>query len=461
MARLEMMAIGDSLYQGVRSMTIRADLCATSIPAQVAKALGIPFASPDMAHPVIIDPEAWLADLGRIGKDLAAYGAYWQGNPVSPGGHVCFDNVSVGGAQVWHLYRYTALDAANDAKAQFDKLAGKPLGIGTLGGIDVAGLIFGATARFVLNPSNNPEYQQMTQLDWVALRKPKRLLVDIGSNNGLWDMCFNGDPASKFYFGKDYQATSGDPDDFTQIEELADALNRLPPEIEVIYYNNQGRPRCVPNLMPLPDMVEWETHPGEGYFDLYENRMALSMTYNRMTGAQMKALDDYVARINDKIQQIVSSRVTSRKVVFVDLYKVLSDNDAKHYGDKRATMAGGKRISNNMFESDPWGGMAHGGFFGLDGMHPTNVGYAKVAQQVIEDIYANEFAGRPAPVIDLDAVSKRDTLIQDCPGKWTPLMYLWRDIRRGASKSSDTGLQVIDAMKAGNIASRVDWKSGI
>jgi len=457
MSRLEMMAVGDSLYQGVRSMTIRADLCATSIPAQVAKALGIgDFASPDMANPIIIDPENWLADLGRIGGDLAAFGAYWQGNPTSPGGHACFDNVSVGGAQVWHLYRYTALDGANDAKAEFDKLEGKPLSFGTMGKLDPTKLIFGANARFVLNPSNNPDLAQMTQLDWVAYRKPKRLLVDIGSNNGLWDMCFNGDPASRFYFGKDYTAASGDPEDFTQIEELADALNRLPPEIEVIYFNNQGRPRCVPNLMPLPDQVEWETHPGEGYFDLYENRMALSMTYNRMTGAQMKALDDYVVAINAKIQQIITGRV-SRKVVFVDLYKVLSDNDAKHYGDVRATMAGGKRVSNTMFESDPWGGMAHGGFFGLDGMHPTNVGYATVAQQVVNDIYATEYAGKTPPVIDLDQMAKHDTLIQDCPGKWTPLMYLWRDIRRGASKSTDPALQVIDAMHAG--ARSVDWKS--
>ncbi|MEO0034407.1 MAG: hypothetical protein RLZZ501_430 [Pseudomonadota bacterium] len=458
MTQPEMMAIGDSLYQGVRSMTIRGDLCATSVPAQVARCLGWgEFVSPDPAYPMIIDPEAWLRDPGQINPDLASHATYWQGEPTSPHGHATFDNLSVAGSEVWHLYRYTADNGRRDAHAQFAKLGGQPLGLGTIAKVELNRLVYGVNARYVLNPANTPAQNDKTQIGWVAERRPKRLLVNIGSNNGLWDMCFNGDPATKFYFGKNYGG-HGDPDDFTQIEELARALEALPPEIGTIYFNSLGRPRCVPNMMPCPSQVEWEQHPNDGYFDSYENRFALSLTYHTCSAAQMQALDAYVDAVNARIRQILQATLKSHRLVFVDLYALLTAHDSKHYGDVRATIAKEKRIGNTMFESDPWGGMAHGGRFGLDGMHPTTVGYAMVAQEVVAAICRTE--GQPEPEIDLDVVCKDDSLINHCPGSWTGLMYLWRDIRRAANpaqmrqKRTTRGLGILDAVAAARAGAR-------
>ena len=435
--RPQMMAIGDSLYQGVRSLTVTKDLCRSSAPAQVARALGTTdFASPDPDSPILIDLETWLGDpdIKHISAWLGLNAANWLAAPASPSGAECFDNVAVAGSEVWHLYAFNATNGQAQAASEMAKLGGEKLSLDNIGAIDLGSLFYGLNARFTLNPSNSDDYAGMSQLDWATLRKPKQLLINIGSNNGLWNMCLNALPNAQFYFGKSYGPNAGLPkdySDYTQIYELAEALAKLPAETEV-YFNSLGRPRCVGNLMPEgntgdpnhDDYLQWYEHAGAGYFDTYENRFALSPTaYGRITGDQMKAMDDYVAGVNAKIQGILQAEVKGPKLVFVDMYKLLSDNDAKHYGDGAAFIADNKRISNNMFESGPLGGFRMGGVFGLDGMHPTTVGYGLMAQAVLA-------AMGNASRIDLEALCDADTLIQNAPALWTLLMYVWRDIRK-------------------------------
>jgi hypothetical protein len=63
---LDMMAIGDSLFNGVRSLTINQQLAQWSAPAQVARALGIPFANPDYPRNVVINFEQWLREFPNV-----------------------------------------------------------------------------------------------------------------------------------------------------------------------------------------------------------------------------------------------------------------------------------------------------------------------------------------------------------------------------------------------------------
>jgi len=422
------MAIGDSLYQGVRSMTIKADLCLKSVPAQVAKALGdTAFVSPDPGNPMIIDPERWLKYPLQLERELAEYAVYWQRQPGSPHGLACFDNVSVAGSEVWHLYDFTAKQGRAQAQEEFDKLGGAPLSLSSIGKVNLSRMIYGINSRFVLNPSNRTEHDDKTQIDWVAERKPRRLLVNIGSNNGLWDMCMKGNPKAAFNFGT---PGGSDPNDYSQIERLATALDSLPPEVETIYFNSLGRPRCVANLMPVPDNVEWATHPGAGYFPSYENSFAERIDYNVLTAGEMIALDQLVADVNARIAEILTKGITRHRLAFVDFYGLLTDNDAKHWGDARAPWAGGRRISNNTFASGAGGGLAHGGLFGLDGMHPTTVGYGIVAQRVLDVIAQTESTASQAAKVDLDALCREDWLIQHCAGDWTLLRLAWRNYRR-------------------------------
>lgn len=156
MAGTEMMAVGGSLYQGARAMTIRADLCLDSVPARLARTLGFPFASPDPGLPMILDAETWQRQPRRLGRELAEFIRYWMREPDSPGGHGCFDNLAVAGSAVWHFYDFTAGDGSRQASEEFVRLgAGIPTPH-SLGRIDLGWLIHGINVRFVLNPLNCP-----------------------------------------------------------------------------------------------------------------------------------------------------------------------------------------------------------------------------------------------------------------------------------------------------------------
>ena len=58
----ELMAIGDSLGNGVRSLTIDSDLAAHAVPAQVARAFNWDFVAPDYPRPMLADFEAIFRD---------------------------------------------------------------------------------------------------------------------------------------------------------------------------------------------------------------------------------------------------------------------------------------------------------------------------------------------------------------------------------------------------------------
>ena len=56
--RPELMAIGDSIYNGTRSLTTNAELARLSVPAQVARAFGWDFKSPAYPFDVLFNLEA-------------------------------------------------------------------------------------------------------------------------------------------------------------------------------------------------------------------------------------------------------------------------------------------------------------------------------------------------------------------------------------------------------------------
>ena len=64
--RPAIMAIGDSLYQGVRSLTFNGDLARYSPPAQVAVALGLNMTLPNPRIPITFDLEQLFRQGGVI-----------------------------------------------------------------------------------------------------------------------------------------------------------------------------------------------------------------------------------------------------------------------------------------------------------------------------------------------------------------------------------------------------------
>ena len=116
-----MMAIGDSLFNGVRSLTINQQLAQWSAPAQVARALGIPFAIPDYPRNVIVNFEQWLREFPNligIAADVEGNINFWDTNPKSSLPE--FDNIAIASTRYADLWTRTA----QVAQTEIDALSG-------------------------------------------------------------------------------------------------------------------------------------------------------------------------------------------------------------------------------------------------------------------------------------------------------------------------------------------------
>jgi hypothetical protein len=317
MPNLEMMAIGDSLYNGVRSLTISAQLAQWSVPAQVARALNIPFTVPDYPRNVVIDIEHWLRifpDIAGVAEDVAANINFWLSKPKPPSNAVTFDNLSIASTTYSDMYSRTWQTAENEI-VQLQQTYGSHLT--DLGG-PLGALFFAFNTRFILNPTGDTNKPAQSPLDIIAERKPSRLLVSIGSNNGLWSICFD---ATVGGFG---------PQDMSDMQELVKRLAGLPQDVKHIYVNALALPSTVSNLMPIPDNAI-NTKPGPGkFFTNYEN--SFGFKYGTLSGDQIAALNTKIADVNEAL--IVAAKSDTRiHVVRTD--QLLVDYDGKHRADAK------------------------------------------------------------------------------------------------------------------------------
>jgi len=287
----------------------------------------------------------------------------------------------------------------------------------SLGG-PISGLFFAFNTRFVLNPTGDEKTPAQSSLDIVADRKPRRLLVSIGSNNGLWSMCFDATPDG---FGAQ---------DMVDMREFMANLAALPREIQHIYVNTLALPSTVSNLMPIPDdAIHIKPEPGN-FFANYENRFGFK--YGTLTGLQIEALNAKITTIDDTL---LAEAAQDARIHVVRMDQLLLDYDGKHRTDAKVVRIpyGSKFLTftNIMTEAAPWPeepSFREGGLEGLDGLHPTVVGYALAAQKVLDAIRVNE--GIVAAPLDMQVADRADTLLTQVPRSWFVVLPVWRDIRR-------------------------------
>lgn len=420
-----LMAVGDSLYNGVRSLTITNGYCQLSAPALVAQALGVRhrFFCPDLPRHILIDMPGWLGqfpDVDGIKRGFADNARFWLNGPTSPSGRPYFENIAIASTLIADLFtdtwrkadeRITRMRAEHGAK------------ITTLEG-PIGDLFLALNTRYTLNPLGLEELKDATQLDLVEARRPERLLVSIGSNNGLWEICFEGRANGRM--------------DLAGLDEFADRLARIAAGGTYIYLNNLPPPSTVPNLMPIPDYAEYEpVGPGK-YFKEYENRFGFG--YGTISEAEAKALDDHIADTNRTVEDALRRKIADQdRLRIVDMWSLLRRYDAKHCADTDdncVCTADRKRFSNVMLEADFWGAFRCGGLMSLDGMHPSGIGYAIMAQQVVDTIRANAADPLAGSVADIDVEDAygKEKLLHNMPGVWSLALWIWRDIRRARAR---------------------------
>lgn len=410
----EMMAIGDSLYNGVRSLTLTGSLAALSAPARVAQGLGLAFRAPDYPWPVLMDLEEELRhvfDLKRIRAHIIANGHCWQSGTDAWSMTRFFDNISIAGADYEDLNQCTA----GKARTPIPTLLAALEQNSSLNFSIVADLFFAINVAFVLNPTRHPELDDLTPLEQVASRSPKRLLINIGSNEGL------------FTTGLHALCSEESIRKIEQIPEKAEALATLIrqycPGTKRIYFNLLVRPRVLANLAPRSDS-EFDITPGESYFERYIGRIG---GLNGITATEMEDIDSTVMKVNaltvSKMERIFSQ--CDQSITFINLFSLSDNLDGKHFGRSRMLQIdNGRRImrySNLPFESNI-AGFQHGGLFSLDNLHLSSLGYAVMANFVGDAIAACERVSYAR--ISMDRALSEDTLLRDPPRHYDMLTFL-------------------------------------
>lgn len=414
--RPALMAIGDSLLNGMRSYTINQSLAAASIPARLGASLD------DMAgfdrfrpttypEPVLIDVEATvaaatssiaspiaLAELASqipvIKRSIMVNARNWFGRfqapPTLSSHQACFDNLAIAGARIEDVFEIThkqllARIAAMEAVVtriddplswSGDWPAGDPYrGPGKRWG--VGDVHIAVNSRHLRDPANLGGLEAMTVLDMVATRRPKVLLVNLGPNHGIVDVVMR-------YAGK--RGMDGLREFAALWPACAKELAALP-NVETVVVMLMPRPSQVPCMTPPRD-VEGEAEPvppgGKGYFDFYVSALSPIYGGEGYDRNAMIQLDKEMDAVNADVRAatVKAFQGRSKELRFVSLADLIAPFDFKHRTGQRLKVPGTSRTYSNY----PMGirpiSKLKGGFCGLDHIHPSALGYRYVAEEV-------------------------------------------------------------------------------
>lgn len=417
--RPELMAIGDSMFNGVRSAMIKDELSKNSAVSMFAAAAKIEkYVRPVYPREILLDIEKEARkSIPELIKDLKTLKAIvlpnaeaWlstTGLNARPAFH---DNVACAGATYESMLKRTGREAFADAEEAFAKVKkSKSLDFG-----DLIDLWFGLNDAFILDPSRGRQgdkISDMSQVDQVIARRPKRLLINIGSNEGL----FNFGLLGKFKQSDLDINTSGIYKALVNgAAALGVALAKGLGDTEMdIHFNTLVRPRAVPNLAPRNDRdMLLGPDPVGGYFKDYSTKVAIRKSVKTEV---VEAFDKMILAANTASFEALRDALTGTHVRAhkVDIYAEIEKYDAKHWGDARAIDVGvAWKMRNLPFATGDFPLKRQGGVCGLDNMHPTGVGYAKMTQAMLES------AGLSRDLIDVTNAFKNDSLLQSPPKGW-------------------------------------------
>lgn len=459
-----LMAIGDSLYNGMRSLTIDGEKTRGSPPAMIANGLGIAsFRVPDLPKPVIVDLENWLERLSplvtvplaipTILNDLRDSMRFWATGPAnvpSPSGARAFDNIAFSGATIEDMYELTADKA--DAVAR--EMVANALATSDLGSLvaNVGTILVMANARFTLAPdpelSEANPFRNRTSMEIVAMRQPRRLIVSIGHNNGFIDIVLRADPAGASHLAGELAV---------RYPRLIEEVCALPDAVERIYVNLLPAPSAVSSLMPTsPSFIEPDGgEPCDArYYTSYETLMCFR--YGTYTGERLREVDREVLALNEWIVDQFRARDTKGRVRFVDVFRHMKAVDSKNNGRNPGNIfvVQNRTCTNEMFQANPLPGslgFKAGGLEGLDGIHLTAVGNALLAGWVLDAIGEAEGVTVTRPVVALDS------LIRNPPNAWSWALFAYRDIMRAQAGKAHTRspLEVAAVKNSVDIAAQV------
>jgi hypothetical protein len=433
----ELMIIGDSLAQGCRSLTVNQAFCAQSWAARIAQAQEWNFVPPDLPRPILFDLEEEIRRLdtltlsvenftfegiiSRIRDNLGA----WLNN-AQESAFDCFDNLGLSGALIYDLYTRSAATSALEVAQLTPQGSATKLPLDSVGDLHLA-----INGRFTLNPSQEPGFDDFTPLQWVRARQPRRLLVQIGHNHGLYQIGSKAEDVS-------FEQPGGDGshgDYWAQWQTMAANLAALPAEVGTIVVALLPKVGAVANLDPRE-----ASRDENGYAPTYGPVFSTSTSI--LTGERLAAIDQAISEANGRIQQIVGDAAnaagTGARVKFLDTYAVFDRFDYKNSLDPArqvnldTNVILDNRYVDGRFHFLPlnmagWR-LSAGGLESVDGMHPSGCGYVQLASEAM-NLLGLEGDGAAL----LQQAFGEDTLLSHYPIELravTSLLQMARDLSR-------------------------------
>ena len=443
-----MMVMGDSLGQGCRNLTVTGEICSRAYGTIIAPRIGCRKlkTATYAGEPVLID---LLEEVRRLDIDIVLYLPqllskvksnmdFWAGDDwMQPKGTI-HDNVSVTGANYEDLFVTTA----SGFREQVITL-GKLTALELLEQSQLAELHRNITAMYAVNPcgDNTPELWKKTAFDLVLDRKPDFLFVDIGHNSK--DSCFFGSGADALPLGK---PGAFDPDLY--VRRMTLVINKL----QQLNAGGVFTTQIFLSLLPKMSAVAALAPVGElkkGYWDGYEPTLSTSSSF--LSRKEMQDLDKAVKDANSRVKALALAQIP--KIQIIDAYTWFDGLDYKNSLDaqrqiviKDGTKDSPYTLDNRYVEGvdirnlkpisskprDQWKcKFSKGGFEGIDGMHPSAVGYAQLAVSILEG-HLNVNLSQAEKNAILEDAFKGDTLLSDFPTNLKPVLGLLKLIRRGA-----------------------------
>ena len=246
-----------------------------------------------------------------------------------------------------------------------------------------------------------------SQIEWAEAIQPTTVIVWLGNNDALW------------------AAIAGDPNQLTPIgnfrSDYKTVMDRLSATGATVVTANIPDITVIPYLVPAEAVAAQVGVPleyigpalgiGPGdYVTLDSSSLIPGVLQNPASGplpgfavvtaAEAADIHEYVVAYN----QIIADEAAAHGFPVVDINGLLSEIKRK------GAVVGGQRLTADYL----------GGIFSLDGIHPTNTGYAVVANEFIKTLN-REFAAGIPPVAIVN-VAKDDPLV--LPGVGHPASSL-------------------------------------
>lgn len=498
----KLVTIGDSLTQGFQHLAIRRPKW--SYPAMVARVLNAPFDYADFTANgdggPILDLEVLSQSLGKaFGKKLDIWETpgvllkvhslmsriedYWErGDGTKPSGNrELHHNLAVWGFEV--------LDALTLSHGVCMRNMPRPKN-NLLAQVPEYGMY--RTASRVFNPLQSAGLEELTQMDLVgehAKRDPiENLLVALGSNNVLGtctQLKLRWSHSSDFRkLAHQRDATIWEPEHFTRAyDQLVERIKHVAPtRVFLATVPHVTIPPVTRGVSPR----SLSTNPlamVNGYFEYYTRFWIWDDDFDPSRDDCFRREDAIqIDQVIDEYNQHIMRRADENGWTVVHIGKLLDDLafrrqlgkpayqfPAKLLAALKANAATAHRVRPDgtvlldtrffRIPSEPppanapsseWQEAYKGGLFGLDGVHPTTVGYGLVAHEVLRVMQSAGVVGADPLALPWDDIVAADTLLTATPPIYSSLQntldFLFSQARldRAVQRSSGFASQPID-----------------